>query len=134
MELRQCCRTLAIDGSTAEEVDPYGGGGPETVGELGEESHVDTNPEFTSEKSTNSLNTLNTVFHKGTEYTKYCMIEINKQAIRKRITKLAETNSVIPNRIGKCKVNTLSHYVYQRKTQCTYICKKHYKGTKSHSV
>ena len=97
MDQRQCCRTSAIDGSTAEEADNYGGGGPEPVGELGEESHVNTNPEFTSEKSTISLNTLNTVFHKGTEYTKYHMIGINKQAIREGITKLPETNSVIPN-------------------------------------
>ena len=101
-------------------------------------SHTSTqDPESTSEKSTISLNTLNTVFHKGTEYTKYCMIGINKQAIREGITnqpkliplsltKLSEINSVIPNRIGKRKVNTLSHYVYQRKTQCTYIiCEKH---------
>ena len=62
------------------------------------------------------------------------MTGINKQAIREGITKLAETNSIIPNQTGKRKVNTLSHYIYQRKTQCTYICEKHYKGTKSHSV
>ena len=51
---------IGIDGSTAEEADTYGGGDPELVGELGEESHVDTNgtnPKFISEKSTISLNT-----------------------------------------------------------------------------
>ena len=86
--LRQCCRASSIDGSITEDADPDGGGGPESVGEMGEDLHFVTNPEFTNEKFVISLNTLNTVFHKCTEYTKHCIIGINKQAIREGITKL----------------------------------------------
>ena len=68
-------------------MDRNGGGGPELVGEMGEDLQVVTNPEFTNKKFIISLNTLNTVLHNCTEYTKHCIIGINKQAIREEITK-----------------------------------------------
>ena len=37
------------------------GGDPEPVGEMGAESHVVTNPKFSSKNSIIALNTLNTV-------------------------------------------------------------------------
>ena len=83
MALRQCCRTSSTDGSTVEDADPDGGGGPKPVGKMGEDLHVITNPEFTNEKFIITLNRLNTVFHNCTEYTKHCIIGINKQAIGK---------------------------------------------------
>ena len=89
MALRQRYRTSSTDGSTAEDVDPNGGGGPELVGELGEDLQVVTTPKFTNEIFKISLNTLNTVFYNCTEYTKLCISGINKQAIREGITKLA---------------------------------------------
>ena len=56
-------------------------GPPSRSGSWGR-SHTSTQtPNSPAKKTTISLNTLDTVFHKGTEYMKYCMIGINKQAI-----------------------------------------------------